>query len=79
MTHEVVEEIAKAASVLYGQVWAALPQWSKDIWRETVRHDDGQIYSDASRCAAEAKKAHLEKREEVVAPHPTEKKPKKVR
>jgi len=77
MTHEQVEQIAQDAAQLYGQQWAGLPQWSKDLWREMVRDDSGQVYSEASRCACAAKKAHLEKQATPEEAKPVEKKTKK--
>lgn len=33
-----VDEIAKAAAAAYGQDWSKIPTWSRDKWREVVRH-----------------------------------------
>ena len=79
MTHEDVEAIAQVASQMYGQVWAGLPQWSKELWRESVRHADSQeIRSEMERCSYEAKKKWREDQEgqaQEAAP-PVEKKSK---
>lgn len=40
MTHEELTEIAQVAAEIHGHEWARLPNWSKDIWRETVRHNE---------------------------------------
>ena len=61
MTHEDVEAIAQVAAGMYGQVWATLPTWSRDIWREIVRHDyfgvsPIGVSSDMERCVVQAKK-----------------------
>ena len=66
MTHEQIEEVAQVAATLYGQVWATLPNWSKDIWRETVRNPSDSN-TDMQRCALKAKAAWLEKQQ---APQP---------
>ncbi len=56
MTHEETIEIAQIAAAIHGHDWATLPQWSKDIWRETVRHNEiGPGQSEMELNAAAAK------------------------
>jgi len=74
-TPEQIEEIAQAAAEQYGQVWAGLPTWSKDIWRQMARDaDPSALHTDAQRCAAAAKREYLQKQAE-----PVEKKTRKKR
>ena len=40
MTHDELTEVAQIAAEIHGHDWAKLPMWSKDIWRETVRHNE---------------------------------------
>jgi len=61
-THEQIEQIAQAASEMYGQAWAGLPQWSKDIWRQMAWDADPSVlHTDAQRYAAAAKREWLKK------------------
>lgn len=70
-THEELEQIAKAAAEMHGQDWAKLPHYSKDIWRETVRHPlSGPPQNDMERCVVKAKEQKVEPEEAK----PTEKK-----
>ena len=79
VTHEQIEEIAQVAAGMYGQVWAGLPNWSKELWRESVRHADSQeVRSEMERCSVEAKKKWREDQEgQKQEAAPVEKKSKK--
>ena len=67
MTHEEIEEIAQTAATLYGQVWAGLPKWSQEIWREAVRQPHAQVQTDMERCVVKATRAWIEKQQEPQA------------
>lgn len=74
-----IEEIAKAAATEYGQDWATLPYYSRDIWREAVRQTErGGGQTEVERCAGRA----IEQWYQALEPAPVkivEEKPKKTR
>ena len=81
MTYEQIEEVAQVAAEMYGQVWAGLPHWSKEIWKEMVREaGSAEVYSEASRCAVQAVKLWINDQEgqkQAQEAPPVEKKSKK--
>lgn len=82
MTQEQIEQIAQIAVGLYGHVWLELPEHSKAIWREAVRHEPtifrepGVAQSPIEKCAEEAKELWQKRVELEETPAPLEKKPK---
>ena len=74
---EHLEEVAQAAAEAYGHVWRELPMYSKDFWRETVRHCNRSGVTTAfENCAAIAISEWYDKPEPVkVAPPVKEEQP----
>lgn len=72
-----IEEIAKQAAAEYGQNWRTLNGWTKDIWREAVRHarPNTEGRTDHEKCAIKAVEAWYAAQASVPAPAPNEEAP----
>lgn len=75
---EHLDEIAQMAAALHGQEWGKLPMWTRDRWREVVRHTTRGGGSDQmERHAGQAIDEWYKRQEVAEAPLPEKKSKKK--
>lgn len=77
MTHDEIEQVARMAARMHGQEWEKLSHYSKDYWRETVRHPlSAPPQNDIERCVVEAKELWQQRQAEPEEAKPVERKSK---
>jgi hypothetical protein len=60
-----LNELAVKAAKLYGQDWGEIPGWTRDSWREAVRHAKPNTVgnTDQEKCAIKAVEAWYAERQ----------------